>query len=152
MHDCIHRCTYWRARWQGHAKTLDMNALWRHASLHKGGFGFIVHLERATDINMVDLPCRQDTSQERTNLFAVHHAMVQGCVGVLVRKHMLQHQARHIAVLEVFDFLFEHGGLELPVAIDKSEPAQRFACQHGLHGGQDGRDTTAACDADVVPF
>ena len=36
-----------------------------------------------------------------------------------------QYQVRHLAVFEVFDFLLEHGELELPVAIDQREAAQQ---------------------------
>ena len=147
----VHHGAHLPARRQRNAKALHMDALCRHAASDERGLGLVVHLERAADEGFVDPLCRNQRLEELRQLFAVDKAHVQRRVGLLGREHVVQHQAREVAVLEVFDLLLEHRGLQRAVAVDQGEAAVRLARQHGLHDGQDGRDAAAARNAQVMP-
>ena len=145
----VDRCRHGIGR-QGNTEALDVNALFGHTSGQQRGLGLVVHLERTADVHMVDATGWHHAGKEGADLVAVHHALVERRVGLLVGKHVLQHQPRHVAVLEVFEFFLEHRRLELPVAVDQRKAAQWLASQNGFHDRQDRRDATAPGDTDVV--
>ena len=127
-----------------------MDALFGHACSQQRSLGFVVHLERATHKHFADLLGLHHAAQEVTHFFAVHQAHVDGRFSVFTREHMVQGHAREVAVFQVFQLLFEHGGLQRTVGVQQRKAAEGLARQGRFHDREDGRNAAATGHRQVV--
>ena len=93
---------------------------------------------------------RQKVLDECCALLLIEHAVEQLDVLQIVRQHVIQHEAVHEAVLQVFEFFREHDLVDAAVAVDQRERAARLDFERGLDDREHRRDARAAGKRDVL--
>ncbi len=80
----------------------------------------------------------------------IEHAVEQLDVLQIVRQHVIQHEAVHEAVLQVFEFFREHDLIDAAVAVHQRESAARLDFERGLDDREHRRNARAAGKRDVL--
>ena len=136
-----------RLRWR-HAEALDVDAFGRNARRQQSRFGLVVQCMRAADEGLIDAAAQ---AQESRQLGTIDAPAAQGRIDLLARQHVVQRQAREVAVLQVFELFLEHRRRRRAVAVDQCEARRRITFERRLEDGQDGRDAAATGNAQPVP-
>ncbi len=122
----------------------------RHAGRLQRGFGGVHHRRRAADERLVDRVGRCQRGEEFRAFRLVEHAVEQLDVLQIVRQHVVEDEAVHVAVLQVLELLREHDRVDAAVAVDQRERAARLEFERRLHDREHRRDPRAARKRDVL--
>ncbi|SAL03133.1 hypothetical protein AWB80_08490 [Caballeronia pedi] len=135
---------------QRRAEALDVNLLGRDARVLQRRFGRIHHRAGAADERFVDFFRREQAFQKRLAFRFVQHAVEELHVLQIIRQHVIQREAIHIAILQILEFLGEHDRVHAAIAVHQREAAGRFRIQRRLDDRQHRRDARAARERHIL--
>ena len=123
----------------------------RHAGGQQRRLDLVDHRRRPADERIVDGIDRDQHVEEGAHTLGVDAAVEQRHLLLLAREHVVEHEARQEAILEVFQLFLEHHAADTSIAVDQREARTRLAPQQRLGQRQDRRDAAAGGKGHVVP-
>jgi len=103
-----------------------MHPLGDHASGQQPVTHRVDHVTRPADEGRIDGVGRDECIEEGEHALAVEAAIEQRHVLRLAREHVIQHEARQVAILDVFERLGKDRAVLAAIAIHEREAAARL--------------------------
>ncbi len=117
-----------------------MHALGRHAKFRQRRLDAARHADGAADIGMVDRDPADDPPEQQAQLLPVQPSVQHIHVLLLLREHVKDRYAAHVAVLQVLQRAAKQDVRRGSAAVEQKELAVRLARENRLHDRQDRRD------------
>ncbi len=133
-----------------HAEALDVHMLAGHAGREQRLLDLVDHRGRPAHERLVDRRGRDQRGQELLHLGGIDAAVEEIDVLLLAREHVVEAEARQVAVLQVLERLVEHHARLAAVAVDQREARARLARERRADQRQHRRDAAARGERDVV--